>query len=97
MWYAWDERDSPWKGLQIQAGNEDRHVFNAATRVDLGNGCSASLWSSRWLDGDVPAKMFLDLFKHSKRKNRTMAEALSNNGWVRDVDHNMSQHIIAEF
>ena len=97
MWYAWDDRDHPWKGLQLQADNEDMRVFSAATKVDLGNGCKASFWTSRWLDGDAPADLFPELFRHSKRKNRTVAEALTANTWVRDIDHNMSQQIIVEY
>ena len=42
MWYAWNDRDRPWKGLQLQADNKDRRIFSAATKVDLGNGCKAS-------------------------------------------------------
>jgi hypothetical protein len=68
----------------------DRRLFCAATKVDLGNGCRASFWYSRWLDGDAPADLFPELFKHSKRKNRRVVDALTNIAWVRDVDHNMS-------
>lgn len=67
MWFEWDERERPWKDLQLPTDSEDRRLFNVATRVDLGNGCKASFWNSRWLNGDVPADLFPELFKHSKR------------------------------
>jgi hypothetical protein len=41
--------------------------------------------------------LFLELFKHSKRKNRSVADALTKQRWIRDIDHNMNQQIIAEF
>lgn len=41
--------------------------------------------------------MFPTLFKHSKRKNRTVKDALTEERWVRDVDYNMTEQIIAEF
>jgi hypothetical protein len=41
--------------------------------------------------------MFPELFMHSKRKNRTVADALSDNKWIRDIDHNMSQQIIVQY
>jgi len=77
--------------------NEDRALFNAATIEDLGNGNKALFWTSRWLHGEAPATLFPALFEHSKRKNRTVKEALTDSKWVRDVDHSMSERIIAEF
>jgi hypothetical protein len=97
MWYAWDDRDRPWKGLQLQTDNDDKRFFNAATTVFIGNGCKASFWTSRWLDGRAPGDMFPELFRHSKRKNCTVADALSDNKWVKDIDHNMSQQIIEQY
>jgi hypothetical protein len=41
--------------------------------------------------------LFPELFRHSKRKNRTVADALTSNTWVRDIDHDMSQRIIEEY
>ncbi|XP_066333273.1 uncharacterized protein [Miscanthus floridulus] len=83
--------------MQLPLDDEDRALFNAATRVDLGNGKRASFWCSRWLQGDAPATLFPALFQHSKRKNRTVKDALTDSKWVRDVDHNMSAQIIGEF
>lgn len=97
MWFAWEDRERPWKGLPIPADNEDTHLFNAATRIELGNGHRASFWKSRWLQGEVPASLFPALFKHSTRKNRSVKEAMANNRWIADIDHNMTQEIIAEF
>ena len=68
---------------------EDRALFNAAIRVDLENGKRASFWCSRWLQGDAPATLFPALFQHSKRKNRTVKDALTDSKWVRGCG---SQH-----
>lgn len=97
LWFEWEDRDRPWKGLELPVDDDDRRLFNAATMVSLGNGRRASFWRSRWLDGEAPATLFPNLFNHSKRKNRTVQEALTDSRWVRDVDHNMSQQIISEF
>ena len=97
LWFAWDDRDRPWKDLQLPNDNGDCKLFHAATRVQLGNGRRAAFWKSRWLHGDAPADLFPVLFSHSKRKNRSVADALANDAWVRDVDHNMTQTVIAEY
>lgn len=83
--------------MELPVDKDDIALFNAATSVVRGNGESASFWTSRWMQGEVPATLFPALLKHSKRKNRTVKEALTYNKWVRDVDHSMTENIIAEF
>jgi hypothetical protein len=97
LWYSWDARAKPWKDLELPVDAEDIALFNAATRVDLGSGDRASFWTSRWLEGEAPASLFPALFKHSKRKNRTVKDALAEERWIRDVDYNMTEQIIADF
>jgi hypothetical protein len=33
--------------------------------------------------------MFPDLFKHSRKKNRSVADAVNTDNWIRDVMHDM--------
>jgi hypothetical protein len=68
-----------------------------ATTVTIGNGERANFLSSRWLQGEAPTTIYPTLFKHSKRKNRSVKDALMDNKWVTDVDHNMTERIIMEF
>jgi hypothetical protein len=65
--------------------------------VQLGNGKKASFWNSRWLNGEALATRIPLLYKHSKRKNRSMAQALADNMWISDIDHNLSREIIIEY
>lgn len=97
MWYSWEKREKPWKGMELPLDRDDIALFNAATRVELGNGDKALFWTSRWLHGEAPATMFPSLFKHSKRKNRMVRDALTDKRWIRDMDYNMTEQIITEF
>jgi hypothetical protein len=97
LWYEWEANEKPWKGMQLPINDDDRSLFNAATIVYLGNGRKASFWNSRWLNGEALAARFPALHKHSKRKNRMVAEALTNNCWIRDIDHSLNQQLIAEY
>ena len=97
LWFSWEDTERPWKDMQMPVDKDDIALFNAATRVELGNGAKAAFWTSRWLQGDAPATIFLTLFNHSRRKNRSVAEALTNDKWIQDVDHNMTERTIAEF
>jgi hypothetical protein len=37
------------------------------------------------------------LFKHSRRKNRTVKESLTDSKWISDVDHDMTVNLISQF
>jgi hypothetical protein len=41
--------------------------------------------------------MFPELFKHSKRKNRSVADALLNDNWISDVAHDLSPALMAQY
>jgi hypothetical protein len=97
LWFAWEDRQRPWEGLQLPITNEDRALFNAATIIQLGDGRKASFWDSRWLNGGTLAARFPALHRHSKRKRRTVAEAITNNRWIGDIDYNLTQEIIIEY
>ena len=66
-------------------------------RVSVNNGRTASFWWSSWLDGNAPALLFPLLFKHSKRKKRTVAEALLDDQWIRDVAYDLTVPLLDEF
>jgi hypothetical protein len=40
--------------------------------------------------------LFPSLFFHSKRKNRTVANAMQNDNWLRDLMHDMSATLLTE-
>jgi hypothetical protein len=97
LWYYWDDRNRPWKNFELPVDNVDISLFNAATSVEIGNGEKASFWTTRWLHGVALAMVYPALFKHSRRKNRTVKEALTDNKWISDVDHDMTVNLISQF
>jgi len=97
LWFSWDDKDRPWKGMELPVDKLDMDLFNTATKVMLGNRKKVSFWSSSWLGGHAPAALYPALYKHSKRKNRTVSDALTDNKWIRDVDYDMTERVIGEF
>jgi hypothetical protein len=97
LWFSWEGAGRPWQGLELPVDNHDLALFNAATTVILGNGEKATFWTSRWLHGEALATLYPALFRHSKRKNRTVKDAITGDKWVLDVDHNMTVQLIEEF
>jgi hypothetical protein len=41
--------------------------------------------------------MFPDLFRHSRRKNRSVAAALADETWIRDLMHDLTPDILSEY
>lgn len=38
LWFAWEDRECPWKVMQLPLDHHNMGLFNAATTVRLGNG-----------------------------------------------------------
>ena len=85
LWDEWKAPEKPWVGFETPNDASDRQLFNAATRVTIGDGKKASFWSSSWLDGKPPKDMAPLIFKASRRKNRTVHDALTEHTWVADI------------
>jgi hypothetical protein len=43
------------------------------------------------MEGQAPATLYPALFSHSRRKNKSVKEALTNNKWIIDVDYSMTE------
>jgi hypothetical protein len=41
--------------------------------------------------------MFPTLFQHSRRKNRTVADAVRNDNWIADVLHNVTPNLLLQY
>jgi hypothetical protein len=69
--------------LKLPCDKTDEDLFNASTTVTVGNGKIAEFWNSSWIQGQAPKKIAPTLFKKAKRKNITVAKALTSNNWIR--------------
>lgn len=83
--YEWVAPNKSWVGLETPNDQQDRDLFNAATKVTIGNGKKASFWSSSWLNGFAPKSLAPLIFAVSKRKNKCVHDALRNLSWIRDI------------
>jgi hypothetical protein len=98
LWgHQWKQPDKPWCNSELPIHDVDEALFAAATRVTVRNGRMAMFWMTHWIQGNSLASMFPNLFRHSRRKNRSIAEAMSGETWIRDVMHNVTPDILAEY
>ena len=54
LWQEWGDDPKPWVGTDVPCNNIDRLLFNASTRVTIGDGNRARFWHHSWLDGEAP-------------------------------------------
>jgi hypothetical protein len=65
--------------------------------VHVHNGQTTRFWTSDWLNGTLPTSLFPVLYNHSKRKNRTVAEAMTNQNWIRDIMHGVTTYLLTQY
>jgi hypothetical protein len=75
----------------------DEALFTAATQVTVHNGKKAKFWLSSWVNGGSSALIFPDLFNHTRRQQRSVAEAMHNNTWISDLMHNPSTSLLVNY
>ena len=66
----------------------------------VGNGESILFWTDRWLGGSTLAELAPNLLQAIPRrvfKSRTVAQALQNRGWVRDIKGELSVQVLMEY
>jgi hypothetical protein len=97
LWFEWKHPDRPWVSMELSVDQLDQALLATATKVTVHNGKTASFWLSSWLPGGAPALMFPQLYKHSKRKNRIVAEAMQSEQWITDVMHDLTVPLLDEF
>jgi hypothetical protein len=98
LWCQWKHPDKPWCNSELPIDSTDEALFAAATRVTIHNGSTPKFWTSNWSHGVPLASMFPAMFEHSRRNNRTVAEAMTNDAWVlRDLMHDTSTSLPADY
>lgn len=66
LWFSWLNLIRPWVGTELPV---DAQVTDR-------NGHKASFWRSSWIHGQAPLVLFPLWYNHSRRKNRTVSEAI---------------------
>lgn len=77
--------------------SSDEALFASATTVTIGDGRTASFWKSNWIGGAPLSASFPGVFQHSRKKNRTVQAALTNDKWIGDLRHGNTGEIAVDF
>lgn len=97
LWFDWTSLERPWNGMELPADSTDISLFNAATAITVHNGRKASFWLTCWLHGRAPAQVYPLLYQHSRRKKRSVRDAVAGGSWIGDIAYDLTLGILAEF
>nr|CAE02354.2 OSJNBb0072M01.16 [Oryza sativa Japonica Group]CAE05441.1 OSJNBa0073E02.1 [Oryza sativa Japonica Group] len=77
--------EKPWVGTSMLCDKQDRDLFMAAATIRLGDDTIAKFWHSHWLEGQTPKSLASAIYTISKRKNRSVQQALEGNTWITEI------------
>ena len=72
----------------------------ASIYVELGDGCKALFWTDRWLQGRSISELapcLCNAVGSRIKKQRTIAQALQGDNWVRDISGALTVQVILEY
>jgi hypothetical protein len=87
LWHEWASPEKAWVGMEVPCTESDRLLFTACTTISISNGRRTPFWTSGWLHGLRPKDLAPLLFSKTRKKKRTVAEALHNKTWIRDLNY----------
>ena len=75
-------------------------MFQTACSFVVGRGDRTRFWTDRWIDGQSPAQLAPALISFATgrgAKERTVADALHDQQWVKDIRGDITLQALAEF
>lgn len=98
LWYEWRKEDSrPWVGTEVPCDRIDRNLFDASTKIIIGDGRKARFWTPKWLNGQAVMDLAPNLSKLLHRKSKTVREGISDANWIRQLRRINSAEQFDEF
>jgi hypothetical protein len=100
LWLQKMDASRPWAGLPFRAPGCVQALIDMAVVSTVGNGESTKFWTDRWLQGltvtDLAPNVIL-LISKKARKQRTVAQGLLGQNWVRDIKGTLSVQVLVEY
>lgn len=95
--YEWKDTHRPWIGTQVPCDHVDSSLFDACTKIALCRGDKAKFWTSRWLYGAAPADLAPNLFRLSRFKKLSVAQAFVGDKWMQGLHRITTEVQLCEF
>lgn len=85
LWFQWKYKECEWNELELPCDWHDCELFAASTVMTIGDGKTASFWTSSWIKGKTPRDIAPNLFKKARRKKLSVYKALQENKWITHI------------
>jgi hypothetical protein len=105
LWLHWEwlsrtEPERLWASLPSKEERVVHAMFQASVSVQVQSGAAPLFWKDRWLQGDSMEHLYPDLVACVPgriKKSHTVAEALQNLRWVRDISDSLSATVLVQY
>ena len=100
LWLKRTDDSRTWCDLPVESESVVDQMFQASIYVELGNGHKALFWTDRWLQGKSISDLapcLTDAVGPRIKKQRTVAEALNGDAWVRDIAGALTVQVILDY
>lgn len=88
LWISKVAMDKPWLHTHLDCTNSTKALFDASLKVQISNGESCLFWPDNWIEGKGVADLAPDLlnfFDARGRATTTVAQGVTENGWINDI------------
>lgn len=92
-----EQRGRPWTLINSVPTNDITGLFQSVASFQVGDGKDTDFWRANWLPRGCISVSSPLLFTHLGRTKLTVAEALSQNRWVRDIRGSLSALALSEY
>jgi hypothetical protein len=97
-WLRWSTQPRPWSLVPVEDDCDALALFKAGARIKLGDGRRARFWTGGWLpDGRSVQESLPILFSFARDSGVSVAVALENRRWVRDIVGGLSTRAISQY
>jgi len=100
LWMQRADDDRAWSAMPIKVEPEVQALFDASVTAAVGNGSRTLFWLDNWIGGQSVRMVapYLHRFIPSRiTKRRTVAEALIQKQWIRDIQGGFSVPAIRDY
>uniref|UniRef100_A0A0A8XQ40 Uncharacterized protein n=1 Tax=Arundo donax TaxID=35708 RepID=A0A0A8XQ40_ARUDO len=100
LWFQKTDPERPWSELQLSFHANTTALFSISVTTQIGHGDNTLFWSDRWLHGQPVIDLAPNLTAAVRKRvisQRTVAQALSNQTWVRDIQGALSLEGLQEY
>jgi hypothetical protein len=100
LWLQRTDQGRPWVAMLVPIDAQSKAFFNASIQCRVSDGSSTLFWVDLWIQGKLIADLAPELFQvaHARRRSRcSVASALTNNAWIRDIVGPMTVPVLIQY